>query len=285
MNDSTTAAASPQSEPQTDPYNATIVSREDFTSELALFRVAYDSIDVPEFTPGQFCTLGLIKPETEEELNKPRRRPGPKLLRRAYSIASSPKVRDYLEFYIALVEEGQLTPKLWQLQPGDRLFMDQKIKGHFTMEEVPDGQDLIMISTGTGLAPFLSMIDTYLDRPGRWNRLVVIHGTRLSVDLGYREKLEQLAAEDDRIFYIPAVTREPEDSPYDGLRGRCQNALTTEMLAKYANGVELNPENCQVFLCGNPAMIDQCESELTELGFVVKNRQNPKGNIHFERYW
>ena len=280
----TQAAAGKPSAADTDPYNATIVGREDFTKDLAVFKIAYDSGPVPDFTPGQFATLGVVKPETPEEAAK-RRRPGPKLLRRAYSIASSPKVKEHLEFYIALVEEGQLTPKLWQLNTGDRLFMDEKIKGHFTMDDVPDGKDLIMVSTGTGLAPFLSMVHTYRDQPGRWRKLVFIHGVRLACDLGYRAELEKLCAEDDRIHYIPAVTREPEDSDYDGPRGRCQTVLTQEMLDKMGGGAKLDPSEAHVFLCGNPAMIDQCEVELTQLGFTVKDRKNPDGNVHFERYW
>lgn len=268
----------------TDPYNARVVGRIDMTPDLAVFQIAYEDAEVPDFTPGQFATLGVIQPETPEQAAK-RRRPGPKLLRRAYSIASSPKVKDYIEFYIALVEEGQLTPKLWQLHEGDRLFMDTKIKGHFTMEDVPDGKDLIMVSTGTGLAPFLSMVDTYRDQPGRWNKLVFIHGVRYASDLGYRDKLEKLAAEDDSIFYIPAVTREPEDSDYDGPRGRCQTVLTQPILDELGGGAKLHPDHAHVFLCGNPAMIDQCEVELTQLGFTVKDRKNPDGNVHFERYW
>ncbi|MFW5683019.1 MAG: ferredoxin--NADP reductase, partial [Phycisphaeraceae bacterium] len=268
----------------TDPYNARIVGREDFTKDLALFKIAYEEAEVPDFIPGQFATLGVIQPETPEQAAK-RRKPGPKLLRRAYSIASSPLEKNHLEFYIALVEEGQLTPKLWQLHEGDRLFMDHKIKGHFTMEDVPDGKDLIMVSTGTGLAPFLSMVDTYRGQPGRWNKLVFIHGVRLACDLGYRDKLEKLAAEDPDIFYIPAVTREPEDSDYDGPRGRCQTVLTQPILDQMGGGAKLDPEHAHVFLCGNPAMIDQCEVELTQLGFTVKDRKNPDGNVHFERYW
>ena len=283
MSDTQTAPDQPAAG-ETDPYNAKVVGREDFTKDLAVFKIAYEDAEVPEFTPGQFATLGVIKPETPEEAAK-RRRPGPKLLRRAYSIASSPREKNHLEFYIALVEEGQLTPKLWQLHEGDRLFMDHKIKGHFTMDDVPDGKDLIMVSTGTGLAPFLSMVDTYYDQPGRWNRLVFIHGVRYACDLGYRDKLEKLAAEDPDIFYIPAVTREPDDSDYDGPRGRCQTVLTQEHLDRLAGGVKLDPETAHVFLCGNPAMIDQCEVELTQVGFTVKDRKNPDGNVHFERYW
>ncbi|MFP3345818.1 hypothetical protein R0J87_25375, partial [Halomonas sp. SIMBA_159] len=76
---------------------------------------------------------------------------------------------------------------------------------------------------------------------GRWNRLVFIHGVRYACDLGYRDKLEKLAAENPNVYYIPAVTREPEDSDYDGPRGRCQTVLTQENLDQLAGGVKLDP--------------------------------------------
>lgn len=271
-----------------DPFNATLLSRQDLTHELAIVRIRYDDGDVPDFLPGQFTTLGL-PPDPSEEPAPPeneaaaRRRNRVKLVRRAYSIASSPLERDALEFYIVVVEGGRFTPKLWNLQPGDRLFMDRRISGHFTLEGVPDGKDLVMISTGTGLAPFVSMYKTYRGQ-NRWRKFVVIHGTRLACDLGYRAELQAFAKDDPSLIYLPSCTREPVGSEWQGMRGRVHHLLEPEAYQRLV-GDPLDPAHAHVFLCGNPQMIDECEANLTGRGFVVKNREHPEGTVHFERYW
>lgn len=265
------------------PYNATLVDREDLNEELAIFRVKPNNGQCISFEPGQFATLGLL-PDPDEVEDKPsRRRKGPRLIRRAYSIASPSHQRDCLDFYIVRVNEGKLTPKLWRLSVGDELFMGEKITGHFTLEGVPDGKDLVMVGTGTGLAPYHAMIQTFRDQK-RWRRLVVFDGCRYIRDLGYLEVMRKIAEEDSTIQYIPTVTREPEDVPWDGQRGRVTELLKPEIFENLV-GFELSPQHCHVFLCGNPQMIDQLEASLGELGFVVKGREHPDGNLHFERYW
>lgn len=268
----------------TDLLNASLVERQDLTDELAIFKIRYDDGDVPDFTPGQFTTLGLPPdPDEERPSAVPGRKSRPKLIRRAYSIASSPLQKDAMEFYLVVVPDGKLTPKLWRLQPGDRLFMDRRISGHFTLDGVPHDKDLVCISTGTGLAPFVSMLKTYRGQ-NRWRKFVIIHGTRLCVDLGYRAELEQIAAEDPSVVYLPTCTREPEGSIWQGMRGRVHHILEPDTYQRLV-GHPLSPDFAHVFLCGNPAMIDQCEADLTARGFVVKDKQHPDGNVHFERYW
>ncbi|MEO0474745.1 MAG: ferredoxin--NADP reductase [Planctomycetota bacterium] len=283
-----------------DPLNATIIERHLFHDTLGIFRIQYEG-EVPkkDFEPGQFANLALMPPpeaieaeakaQAEAEANGEapvRRRPGRvKLVRRAYSIASPPSEKRWLEFYIVAVDEGALTPRLFDLQVGDRLFMDTKFKGHFTLTDVPEGKNLVTVATGTGLAPFLSMYKQYKDTPGRFNRFVFIHGVRLEEDLGYREELEQYAKDDPRVVYLPAVSRAPEDSAYAGYRGRV-TTMFADGTYEQAMGQPLNPETDHVLLCGNPAMIDQLETELVERdGFVVKSPRQKDGNLHFERYW
>jgi ferredoxin--NADP+ reductase len=268
-----------------DPFNATLLKRIDLNEELAVFKIKPDCGEVAQFSPGQYTTLGLPADEdpNDAEAAVKRARRGPKLIRRAYSIASSPKQRDHMDFYIVRVEEGKLTPKLWQLKAGDRIFMDGKCKGNFTMDDVPPGKDLVMVGTGTGMAPFMSMLRTYRGT-GRWRKFVVLDGCRYIRDLGYRSDMEKIAAEDPTVIYIPTVTREPADAPWTGHRGRVNVILEPENYLKLV-GTPLTPEQCHVFLCGNPQMIDQGEETLQKRGFVVKNREHPDGNIHFERYW
>jgi ferredoxin--NADP+ reductase len=204
------------------------------------------------------------------------------LTRRAYSIASSPLVRDHAEFFVVLVDGGRLTTRLWTLGEQDRLWMDTRAKGTFTFDGVPPDQNLVMVSTGTGIAPFVSLMRTF-GTERRWRRLVLLNGTRRSMDLGYADLLTRMDREIPEVTYIPMVSREPDGSSWTGIRGRVQQALEPEVFERSA-GFELAPENTHVFLCGNPAMIDSVEQELHTRGFTTHSRRQP-GNIHLERYW
>jgi ferredoxin--NADP+ reductase len=160
--------------------------------------------------------------------------------------------------------------------------MDEKIRGHFTLDHAPADKDLVMISTGTGIAPFISMLRAFRGK-SRWRRLVIIHGVRRVNELGYRQELEEAIRSDPTVSYIPVVSREPADSDWPGLRGRVQLALADETYQDVVGAV-LEPAQCHVFLCGNPEMIKSVQAMLEERGFRVHNKKNP-GNIHFERYW
>lgn len=275
-----------------DPFNARLVEKELIHDTLGIFRVAYEDGEARDFEPGQFTNLALLPPpeviaaDAALAQEGERRRPSRiKLVRRAYSIASAPREKRWLEFYIVAVDEGALTPRVFDLKLGDRLFMDTKIKGHFTIQDVPPGKNLVTVATGTGLAPFLSMYQQYKDTPGRFNKFVFIHGVRVEEDLGYRAMLEQLAKDDPRVVYLPAVSRASEGSAYAGYRGRV-TAMFSDGTYEKAVGQKLDPQTDHVLLCGNPAMIDQLETELVERdGFIVKSPRQKDGNLHFERYW
>lgn len=268
-----------------DPHNATLIRRDDLHEELARFFIKYNDHDVPDFEPGQFATLGLPDPTPPDPNSPAAKRPGrgPKLIRRAYSVASPTTKKDALEFYIVHVNDGKLTDPLWVLQEGATLFMNPRLGGHFTLPDNTQGRDLIMVGTGTGLAPFRSMYLTHRGQD-KWNRFVLMDGCRKARDLGYREELEAFAKEDPTLFYLPTVTREPEDSDYVGHRGRVTDLLTDEGFEQAA-GFPLDPASSHVFLCGNPQMIDQVEADLQTRGWTVRDRKNPGGNLYFERYW
>jgi ferredoxin--NADP+ reductase len=187
-----------------------------------------------------------------------------------------------LEFFVVLIEEGKLTPRLWDIGVGGRLWMDSVVKGDFTLDSVPDGKDLVMFSTGTGIAPFVSMLRTFQGTQ-RWRRFVMVNGVRRVIDLGYRDELEQLAKDDPNFCYIPLISRPTEEDNWSGLKGRIPILLESDRFLNCA-GVDLDPEQCHVFLCGNPAMIDDMEALLIERGFKTHEADSP-GNIHFERYW
>ncbi|MCB0344875.1 MAG: ferredoxin--NADP reductase [Bdellovibrionales bacterium] len=261
--------------------NAIVSQQQHVADGLWIVRVKPDSGEVPEFVAGQYAELGFPQDALDGSQCPPDSEKR-KIVRRAYSIASAPSDRAGLEFFIVRVDEGQLTPKLYGLDVGDRVWLGPKIKGKFTLEEIPRDKNLIMVSTGTGLAPYVSMLREYGANPP-WKRFVVIHGVRNSHDLGYREELEQAAKSDPRVIYIPSVTREPEGSNWSGLRGRVNTLLEPEAFERIA-GFELSPEDCHVFLCGNPDMITSVQESLEARGFSKHSKRSP-GNIHFERYW
>jgi len=255
-----------------------VSARTEITPELFILQVTPDGTDPVEFEPGQYGELAI--PEAAPAEQQPAEQK--KFVRRPYSIASSPTDGRYLEFFIVSVAGGELTPKLQALPVGTRLWLGPKIKGKFTLNEVPEGKDLVLIGTGTGLAPFISMVRKYR-HTGRWRNVAVIHCTRLASELGYREELEQYAESDSNFKYIPTVTREPAESSWSGLRGRVQPILDEEMFQKLA-GFKLNPEEVQVMMCGNPEMIESVQQLLELTGFKQHSKKNP-GNIHFERFW
>ena len=158
-----------------DPYNATVVGREEIHSELIVLRVRPDGA-LFEFTPGQFGVLGLLGnaprlPEANPE--EPASEPG-KMIRRAYSIASASVERRYVEFYITLITSGGLTPRLFALKHGSRVFLGPKASGMFTIDRVAPDKSVILIATGTGLAPYVSMLRTILMKETQ-RKFVVLH--------------------------------------------------------------------------------------------------------------
>jgi len=254
--------------------NATLVQREDLNKDLAIFRIAPDTGSVPEFIAGQYAEIAL--PELDDRPEEERR----KLLRRAYSIASAPKQRDYLELFVVRVADGAVTPKLWTVPVGGKLWLGPKVKGKFTLELSPPEKTIVMVSTGTGLSPFVSMVREHLDDQ-RYHQMVVIHGARKAEDLGYKAELEELAKVNPKLRYISAVTR--EEGPWNGLRGRVNQFLEPQKFEELT-GLKFNPEQLQFFLCGNPAMIDELTPQLIASGNKEHHKKDP-GNIHFERFW
>ena len=263
--------------------NANVIGREEIHPELIVLRVRPDD-KLFEFKPGQFAVLGLPGsaprvPQAEMENPVP---DADKLIRRAYSIASASVERRYVEFYITLITSGGLTPRLFALKHGSRVFLGPKSSGTFTLDRVPPGKTAVLIATGTGLAPYVSMLRTILAHETE-RKFVVLHGARYSWDLGYRGELETLARLRPNFTYIPSITRPDQDQHFLGRIGRIQAILEQGALEKDA-GVKLDPEHADVFLCGNPEMIKVVTEMLSNKGFKRGDNKNP-GNIHVEEYW
>ncbi|MEZ6013642.1 MAG: hypothetical protein R3F49_00890 [Planctomycetota bacterium] len=180
------------------------------------------------------------------------------------------------------MEGGALTPKLFALPLGGSIWVDTRIAGHFTLEEAPDADELVLVGTGTGIAPYRPMILDPRTR-ARYRRIILMYTDRTQPELGYVEEFEDLMRRDPNFVFLPSLTREPEGSSWTGLRGRIQHFLTPERYLELT-GEPLRPERCQVFLCGNPQMILEVQAQLEQHGFT-KHRKKAPGQLHIEKYW
>ena len=221
--------------------------------------------DIKTFLPGQFGRLGL---EIEG-----------KEIARPYSFVNAP-TEPYLEFYSITVPDGLLSSSLHQLQPGDRVWVASSPSGFFTLDEVPDGRELWMLSTGTALGPFLSILKT--DEPWqRFDKIVLVHAVRTEEELAYKEAIASFKHRSpDQFTMIPFVSR--EQTSY-ALPGRVPAAIENGTLEERAD-TPLITGSSQVMICGNPAMVRDTTDILKAKGFT-KNRRRTPGNITTENYW
>lgn len=237
--------------------------------KLFSLRVSRDPAYV--FQPGQFARLGLPIDTADDPAATP-------ILWRAYSMVSAPHEAE-LEFYSIVVPEGPFSPRLAGLRPGDALYVDKTPFGFLTLDRFPDGEDLWLLATGTGLSAYLSILRDPAARR-RFKRVVLVHGVRAAEELAYRDELQALADQDPGLSYLPIATRE-------ALPGMPQARLTTlitdgglEQLA----GLALDPARSRIMLCGNPAMLADARKLLGARGFAPGRRGVP-GNLAVENYW
>ena len=185
-----------------------------------ILQVVPDGWTFPNYVPGQFASLGLFGSASRCGIATPEGAviAPDKLIRRAYSIASSPLNREFLEFYVALVPGGALTSRLFNLKIGDRIWLSRKATGAFTFDDsrVPKGANLVLFTTSSGLAPFVSMLKTHLKFPPE-RRIALIHGVRNSWDLGYRSILMAMEHLRTNLTYLPVISRPAaEPVPWTG---------------------------------------------------------------------
>ena len=264
--------------------NGTVIDRHDLAEDLAVFRVKPDG-DVFDFRAGQYTVIGLPASAPRFETSDPDDDEIPaksKLICRAYSIASSSKINEYVELYVTLVRSGELTPRLWLLRPGDRIWLGPSAKGHFTMDELPPDKNVVLIGTGTGLAPYIAMIgDHHSCNMGR--KFVVVHGARYVRELGYRDELEALDRDCSTLDYVPTVSRPGEKDDWRGHVGRVQSVFADGTIDAALDEV-LSPDNTHVFVSGNPEMVEDVQRNLIEQGYTLHSTRSP-GTLHVERYW
>ena len=222
-------------------YGARILDRRDVSQDLCILHV--DPGGPLEFRAGQYATLGIERDGVRTE--------------RAYSIVSS-AYEDALEFFVELVPHGGLTPHLFQLKPGDTFLCRKIAKGRFLLDLSSGRRNHLLISTVTGIAPFVSYVRTlYRDwkngagpMPGE-HQFFCLQGASHSFEFGYREELERLASEAPWFKYIATVSRPRDELQWTGETGRVD-----DLLRKYTDAWGLRPDNTTAYLCGHPKMIE-----------------------------
>ena len=214
------------------------------------------------FRNGQFAMIGL------EVAGRP--------LLRAYSMASA-NHEEHLEFFSIKVPDGPLTSRLQHLQVGDSILVNGKPTGTLILDNLMPGRNLYLMATGTGLAPFLSIIkdpETY----ERYEKVILVHGCRQVAELAYEKLITQELPEHEflgelvsgQLIYYPTVTREPFKN-----RGRLTDLITSNKLFAEIGLPPLSVDNDRVMMCGSPSMLADLVGILKSRGFVEGNHSTP----------
>ena len=273
----------------------TVLSKTTWTPNLFSFTVSRP--DSFKFTAGQFVRLGVNPSQLkyykqlsavadtdddDEELDETLDED----IFRAYSIVSSP-FDEVLEFFSIVIPDGAFTSQLQHLEVGDELLLNTMPFGFLTLAryQKPLPKDLWLLATGTGLAPFLSMLQdlkTWED----YEHIVLAYSARSTEELAYIDKIESLQEDfgslvdnPAKLIFIPIVTREAVEG---ALTERLPKLLLDGTLQERA-GIALDIDSTHVMLCGNPDMVEDTKETLKRLGLVMNRRG--EGNIAVENYW
>ncbi|MEM9404354.1 MAG: ferredoxin--NADP reductase [Pseudomonadota bacterium] len=222
------------------------------------------------FRNGQFIMIGL--------------QVGEKPVSRAYSIAS-PNHDEHLEFFSIKVEHGELTSRLQSVAEGDEVIVSAKSVGTLVIDDLKPGRRLFLFATGTGLAPFLSVIQDP-ESYERYDEVIMVHGVRRVADLAYRSFMEETLPNHDylgdmvkaQFRYYPLVTREAFTN-----QGRIPDVVLSGRLCEDLGIPALDPQDDRAMICGSMAMLKDTSAALTELGFEESPHQGVPGDFVVER--
>jgi ferredoxin/flavodoxin---NADP+ reductase len=232
-------------------FRGRITERVDFAEDLWMFRV--DPGREFPFAAGQYATLGVEAAGG--------------LIERAYSIVSAP-YEPQLEFFFELVPQGELTPLLYKLVPGDEVVVRRGAKGRFTLDTTSGRTHHFLLCTVTGLAPFVSFARMLFKdwKEGRFtgeHRLYVVQGASRSHELGYREEMERLASEVPWLTYVPTISR-----PWDEPEWAHETGRVDDLIRKYGDQWMLSAKNATAYLCGHPEMVEHGKAILRRRGWT-----------------
>lgn len=216
------------------------------------------------FSPGQYATLGVADADNNR-------------WERPYSIVSAP-FESEIEFFLELVPGGDLTPRLYKLQVGDELLMRKSAKGRFTLQAESGRTNHLLISTVTGVAPFVSYARSLYNQskeksPSAEHHLFLLQGASRASEFGYCDELQRLANDSPWLRYVPTVSRPWDDTGWMGETGRVD-----DILRKYADMWGLDGSNTVAYTCGHPEMIENVKGILRRIGFE-------REHVKEESYW
>ena len=223
------------------------------------------------FTAGQFARLGVRKPSGS-------------IVWRAYSMVSAPH-DEFLDFFSIVVPDGEFTSELSRLAVGDELLIDKQAFGFLTLDRFPDGRDLWLLATGTGLAPFLSILQGF-EAWERFERIILVYSVREARELAYQSLIAELPQREyleglgHKLTYLPVVTREQVPG---ALNGRITQLIESGELERAAD-LKLTPEHSRFMLCGNPQMIEDTRQVLKARDLNLALTRKP-GQVAVENYW
>jgi ferredoxin--NADP+ reductase len=199
----------------------------------------------PTFKPGQYCTIGV------------------KGIERAYSIVSAPH-EDWLELFVELVPEGELTPLLWKLAVDDTVSIRPRAKGVFVMS--PKFQSHFMVSTVTGVVPFVGILRDYFHKGETGHKFYVIEGASYPGEFGYDDELAKMAAEHpDTVKFVATVSRPTEEKSKDWIG---ETGRANVVVGKYLDQFNVDPATTLIYACGHPGMIEDVRVEAADKGFA-----------------
>jgi ferredoxin--NADP+ reductase len=274
---------------QASPHIGKINYRMNLTPDLAIIRVQpADGRPVPDFKAGQFVALGL-KLDGHHHNN---------ITYRPYSLSSPPEEKRYFEFYIKSASEyvlSRFTSILFKMFEGDLLYW-RNPAGAFTIEDkkadgTPDTRRLVLVASGTGLAPFISYV-LHLKNIKSKREIVLLHGAKYVQELGYSDMLKNLSASDPNFKYLTTVSRPDHELSRDwsGHIGRVETLLEGKDDCKSqlekAVREKVTPENSFFHICGYAGTVNAVISILSPLGFVPnrKKREDGSFDIKIETY-
>ncbi len=246
----------------------TVLTVHHWTDRLFSFTTTRDQ--ALRFSNGHFTMIGLRK-----EDGKP--------LLRAYSIASA-NYEEHLEFLSIKVQDGPLTSRLQHIQPGDKIVVGRKPTGTLLLDYLLPAKNLYLIGTGTGLAPWMSIIrdpETY----ERYEKVILMHGVREVKELAYRDYITSELPQNEflgemvsqQLIYYPTVTRESFER-----QGRIPDLIESGQVARETGLPDLNPETDRVMICGSPEMLKSLKELCEKRGFKEGNTSTP-GDFVIER--
>jgi ferredoxin--NADP+ reductase len=223
------------------------------------------------FVPGQFARLGLKKEDGS-------------IVWRAYSIVSA-SYDEFLEFFSIVVPDGEFTSRLAELRVGDEVLVEKLNYGFLTTSRFEQGKDLWMLATGTGLAPFISILQE-LDTWEDYENIVLAYSVRESNELAYLDTIEGLKQHEyfgdfaHKLKFVPIVTRENIDGM---LSDRIPVLLETGELER-AVDIKLDAVRSRIMICGNPEMVDDTRKWFVDNGYTISRRSKP-GHLALENLW